>query len=253
MMDRQPYKPALQSLGLFESCSPDELQIVEALIEVRTFSPGEVIVRAGEPFPLVGSIQEGLAIVRSYDAKGGEAILAFLLPTDLIGKPDDTPSRFDIVAAGRMRVSCMSLRHFMHVIRAMPSVTMNATSRALDRLELVQDWIVKANQLDAKGRLVSLIALMALRNVQAGLCDPDAPVILKIPVSREVIGNLLGLGLYTVSRLMGKLKAEGLFDADEPHQIRIPDFRRLLCCAGCADLNEPPSIPEMADALRAPL
>lgn len=219
--------------GLFSHCSEEELATIRPLIRLRVFSPGEVVVRAGEPFPIVGSIQEGLALVRTPDTANRASVFAFLMPTDLIGSPDAKPARYDIVAAGELRVSCMDLVDFMPLIRSMPDVAMTAVERALDRLELIEAWVVRAHQLDAKGRVTSLLALMALRQIQAGLAQIDAPVTMKIPVSREVIGNLLGLGLHTVSRMIGDLKTEGLISFEDPHLVTVPDLFRLLRTLGC--------------------
>lgn len=245
------------SQDLFEGCTPEQMARIEARILEKVYRNGETIVTQGQSFPVVGKILEGLAVVSDGREDGSEAILAFLLPTDLIGVPQEVPAMFNITAAGTVRLSCMSLQDFMQIIQTTPVVAFNAMSRALDRLEAVQDWIVRANQLDARSRLISLIALMGLRHVQAGLSSVNKPISLKIPVSRERIGNLLGLGLYTVSRLMGELKSDDLIQFDGPHLIQIPDLAKLLDLCGC-DLDalervNPLDAHPAAERLMAPL
>lgn len=248
------YTP-IESLNIFDGCSPDEKRHIESLLQEKTYKNGETIVTQGQPFQVVGTILQGVAVVEEIRKDGSESIMAFLLPTDLVGMPDETPSMFNIVAAGTVRLSCMSLQDFMQVIETMPSVAINAMSRALDRLELVQGWVVKANQLDARQRLISLIALMGLRDIQAGLTSAKGTISLALPVSREQIGNLLGLGLYTVSRLMGELKLEGLIKFDGPHLIQIPDLQRLLDICGCETRmhDEGHSAADHPEGLMAPL
>lgn len=238
-MPRLP-DPSLETLDVFEGFRPQDLGIIGSALKARNYKPGEFIVLRGEAFPIIGVIREGIALVVSSNEAEKDAILAFLLPTDFIAKPDRSPAHFDIIAAGEVRVDCMPLETFLHLINTNPEIARNSLSLALDRLELVQDWIVKANQLDAKGRLKNLIALMALRSVQAGLAKPDAQISLPLPVSRETIGNLLGLGLYTVSRLMGEIKSEGLINFDDPHFIVIPDLDRFLTEAGYTRYNPRP-------------
>lgn len=254
-MPRSSRLSTIESLDIFDGCGQDQKAHIEGLIGEKIYRNGETIIAQGKPFPVVGTILQGVAVVEEIRMDGSEAIMAFLLPTDLIGMPDETPSMFNIVAAGTVRLACMSLQNFMQVIETTPSVAINAMSRALDRLELVRGWVVQANHLNARERLIALIALMGLRDIQAGLTSAEDPILLNIPVSREQIGNLLGLGLYTVSRLMGELKQEGLIQFDGPHLIKIPDLNRLFDICGCETRIEDGQSPnqDSGETLMAPL
>jgi len=227
----------IPNLGVFEECSHSQKLHIQNVVRLRIYKNGETIIKKGEPSPFVGLILSGVVIVMRERTEGSDAVMAFHLPTDIIGVPDQTPSMFDIVASGTVKIAYWTVEDFTEIIQMAPSVILRAISRALDRLELVQDWIVKANQLDARMRLISLIALMAHRHVQAGLSSPEEPVNLKLPASRDQIGSLLGLGLYTVSRQMGDLKDEGLIEFDGPHLIVVPNPRKLWDLCSCNGLD----------------
>jgi len=82
-----------------------------------------------------------------------------------------------------------------------------------------------------------LLSHTAKLRVALHLSSPEEPVNLKLPASRDQIGSLLGLGLYTVSRQMGDLKDEGLIEFDGPHLIVVPNPRKLWDLCSCNGLD----------------
>ena len=98
----------LKRLPLFEELSLEDLKSLYHLCELRPFSFGEALIRAGQPAPALFILVEGVLDVRSAaTAKAAPGTVARLQPGAHLGELgliDDSPSNVDVVAAAPGRV-----------------------------------------------------------------------------------------------------------------------------------------------------
>jgi CRP-like cAMP-binding protein len=103
-------------------------------------------------------------------------------------------------------------------------------TQALETLARTQNHSVSLGIHSAPERVASF--LRDLKTKEANLGDQTDR--LKLPMTRQSIGEYLGLTLETVSRAISKLKREKVIEMLSPSEIRIPDMKALSarCASG---------------------
>lgn len=94
------------------------------------------------------------------------------------------------------------------------------------RLETLSRRVSALGRLDSRERVILFLAEMSRRNIHR--FEHDAYTAL--PMSREDIADYLGLNAETVSRIMSRVKKEGLVKFLSPTEYTVPDFAALEAC-----------------------
>ncbi len=79
-------------------------------------------------------------------------------------------------------------------------------------------------QLDSSQRLVTFLVELA---TQIGVPASDGRVVLEMPLSRSEVAEYLGLNADTLSRIMSRLRSEGLLTQPDRHTIFVRDLGAL--------------------------
>lgn len=92
-----------------------------------------------------------------------------------------------------------------------------------ERLERTLAHVVTLGRLDGRERLASFLVDMARR---VGHRDEDHWLV-NIPMTREDMADYLGLNADTITRILGKLKREGVLIARSAHDFMIPNLAAM--------------------------
>ncbi len=178
-----------------------------------TFAPNEEIFGEGEPSEYVYKVISGA--VRTYKilADGRRQIGAFYLPGDIFGFETGQEHAFSADAIGRTAV---------RVVRRSAILALAERDNEAAR-EL---WTVAVRELHQAQERMLLLAKSAQQRIAAFLLEMSkrlaASDILELPMSRQDIGDYLGLTIETVSRTFSQLVSEAT--------IRLPSSRRVVVC-----------------------
>ena len=220
----------LHDICLVEGLSPAELDRLTGMVAMRRrVKRGEPLFRAGDPFDAVYPIRLGFFKTRVSSDDGREQVTGFPMPGDILG--------FDAISVGTFQCDAIALEDAEVCVvpfDKLESLTreFNGLQRQLHRVlsrEIVRDQgvMMLLGTMRAEQRIATFVLNLSQRFALRGF----SPREFILRMTREEIGNYLGLKLETVSRTFSKLQDDGLI-AVEQKRLRIEDAARLREVAG---------------------
>jgi CRP/FNR family transcriptional regulator len=188
-------------------------------------------IKAGEHIFREGDISNALYVVRSGSVKsylisndGEEQVLGFYLPGDVFGLDGSEEH-------GRMS-SAVTLETSTVCRLPIEDLDENGISKQLLRLtssQLLRDHnlVLMLARKDADGRLASFITDLSRRYQARGY----SAMAINLSMSRQDIGNYLGLAVETVSRTLTRFQDSGLISVRR-RSVEILDLKSLQAIAG---------------------
>jgi CRP/FNR family transcriptional regulator len=154
-------------------------------------------------------------------------MVGLLLPSDFLGRPGRNRAPFDVTAISNLTLCCFRRRPFEEMMAVTPHVADRLLDMTLDELDAARDWMMVLGRKGARERIASLLCILAHREAALGNRAGAGPLLIDIPLTRELMADCLGLTLETVSRQMSALKADGVIELETARRVRVPDLRRL--------------------------
>jgi CRP/FNR family transcriptional regulator len=163
---------------------------------------------------------------------GLEQVTGFPMPGDVLG--------FDAISTGVFQCDAIALQD--SEVCVVPFERLETLSRQFDGLqhqlhrvlsrEIVRDngQMLLLGKMRAEQRVATFLLNLSKQFAQRGFSSRE----FVLRMTREEIGNYLGLKLETVSRAFSRLQADGVIAVDQK-QLRIEDLERLgqIAGAGC--------------------
>lgn len=225
----------LRDICLVEGLSPAELDRLTGMVATRRrVRRGEPLFRAGDRFDAVYPIRLGFFKTRAVSDDGREQVTGFPMPGDILGFDAISSTHFqcDAIALEDAEVCVVPFERLESLTREF-STLQRQLHRVLSR-EIVRDQgvMMLLGTMRAEQRIATFVLNLSQRFQQRGF----SPREFILRMTREEIGNYLGLKLETVSRAFSKLQDEGVI-AVEQKRLRIEDVARLRDIAGasCAE------------------
>lgn len=213
---------SLNDLCLPRNLSDEETSQFEQIVErAHPVHAGTHLFRAGEPFTSVAAVRSGCFKSYLIDRQGVEKVTDFHLPGDLIG--------LDAIYASSYLSSCVALDtgavctlRFGSVSALARRIT-NLQSEILSLMsERIANLEVMCNDFSAERRLALFLDSISKRYSKRGYSDKE----FNLPISRRDLANYLRLAVETVSRVLGRLKSNGVLDVSGK-RFRILDQEAL--------------------------
>lgn len=223
---------AIRHRAVCSDCEESELLMLDEIKTYRTYRAGEEIVGMGEELGMLGSVVEGVVRLSKLTADGRRQMVGLLFPSDFIGRPGRSRALFDTVAATDVRLCLFERRRFEKLLGDIPTMEQRLLEMTLDELDAAREWMLLLGRKTAREKIASFIAMAARRSAALMRRAPDDGDVVPMPLSREEIGDFLGLTIETVSRQIGALKKEGVIVLHDARRIGVPDFEALLDAAG---------------------
>lgn len=230
-------KVACSSCNLRQLClpvglDPDDIERLDALLNLRQrIQAGQHVYRAGTAFHSLYAIRSGVFKLYRLSAEGKEQVMGFYLPGELFGLGGISTGSYALsaVALEDSHVCEVPFARLEELAQEIP-----ALQRQIYRLlstEILQDWDAMSvlGSMQAEARLAAFLQDLSERLQRRGF----SPTQLHLSMSREEIGNYLGMKLETVSRTFSKLQKDGLVTV-ERRMLTILDMPGLKRLAGCA-------------------
>ncbi|MEE8389058.1 MAG: fumarate/nitrate reduction transcriptional regulator Fnr [Acidiferrobacterales bacterium] len=235
-------KAACEGCSLRELCLPlglgaEDLSTLSAMIKrTRKLKKGEYIYRMGESLTSLYAVRSGSAKTCEISATGEVQITGFHLAGELLGIDGISSERHhcDAVALEATEVCEIPFDKLEELAREIKGLQ-HQLFRILSR-EIVQDGelLLMLGKMNAEERLAACLLSFSRRFDQLGYSGTK----FKLSMSRQDLGDYLGLALETVSRLFSRFHDEGLLAVDG-RQICILDRDRLADLAGVAEVHIP--------------
>lgn len=213
-------------------CDEHELIALEDIKYYRTYEAGQPIFFAGDDLEFVGSLVVGVASMTRTMPDGRVQMVGLLLPSDFMGRPNRTTIDCDIVAETDVTLCCFRRKPFEKLIESTPHVGQRLLEMTLDELDAAREWMLVLGRKTAREKIASLLSMIAVRTAALSMQKRSEGAEFTLPITRETMGNYLGLTIETVSRQMSGLKKDGLIRFDGKRDIVVPDLGALMLETG---------------------
>jgi len=215
----------LADLCLPHGLGPDDLNRLDGIITRKPpYHRGDHLFRPGHKSHALFAVRSGALKSYCITEEGEEQVLGFILPGELTG--------MDGLANGRYASASIALE--TSSVCELPFEQLHALCNQLpgmqDRLMRIvgkeittdQQMLMLLGKHNAEERLASFLLSLSSRYQMRGL-SPDE---FYLPMSRQDIGNYLGLAIETVSRLFARFQDEKTLTVDRK-LITIRNWKNL--------------------------
>ena len=224
---------SLSELCLPHGMSHDDMDELDKIVKrQQPFQPGQHIFRAGDTGHALFAVRSGALKSYCTTEDGDEQVIGFTLPGEVVGldgMSDGNYASSSVVleTASVCELPYNSLEDMCHTLSGLNRQMMRIVSK-----EVVADqaMLLLLGKRTAEERLANFLLALSSRYHSRGLSANE----FNLPMSRQDIGNYLGLAIETVSRLFANFQKNQLLTVNR-RQIILTDMRRLRAMVeGCA-------------------
>jgi CRP-like cAMP-binding protein len=208
-------------IPLFEGLPPAQLEDLEMIMTDQVFRKGEIIFSEGDEADGFYVAITGRVKIYKLSPDGKEQILHFIGPGEPFGEvPVFTGQRFPAHAEAmeESRVLFFSKESFVDLVKRNPSLALNMLGVLSRRLRTFAALIDDLSLKEVPGRLAAY--LLYLSTQKKGTEEVE------LSITKAQLASLLGTIPETLSRILGKMAAQGLIETDG-RRIRILDPESL--------------------------
>ena len=235
LLDMTAIKVACANCNLHNLCLPlgidsqDIERLDDSINRKRPLSRGEYLFQAGAPFHAIYAIRSGSVKTFTATEDGQDQVTGCHLPGELVGLDAISSDTHNCTARALETTSVCEIPYTqLEELSAHVPSLQRQLLRVMSR-EILQDehMMMLLGRKAADERLAAMLVSISNRFKQRGF----SPREFNLSMSRNDIGNYLGLAVETVSRLFTRFQEDGLLETERKH-VRILDLPRLAELAG---------------------
>ncbi|CBL44569.1 Transcriptional regulatory protein [gamma proteobacterium HdN1] len=202
-----------------------ELDQLDSIIRrSRPLRKGEHLFRAGDVFRSIFAVRSGTIKTYSVTEDGEEQVTGFYLPGEVLGV-DGICSNTHTNSAKALESAAVCEIPFDKLEQlsvAIPSLQRHFFQLMSKEIQADQQLLMLLSKKSAEERIAALLLSIAARNGARGLSSTR----FRLAMSRNDIGNFLGLAVETVSRVFTRLQKQDLLLV-EGKEVEIQDTQAL--------------------------
>jgi CRP/FNR family transcriptional regulator len=212
--------------------APEDVDRLDSIIKrTRPLHRGDHLFRGGERFRSLFVVKTGSVKTYAPSEEGGEQVLGFHLPGEIIGL-DAIDKSCHACSAKVLETSAICeipFHRFEELAASIPSLQHQMYRLLSKEIGQDADMLLLLGKKNAEERLAAFLTSMSSRLSKRGLSPTD----FYLSMSRHEIGSYLGLAVETVSRLFTRFQEDGLLRVDRKH-VEVVDLAGLEMIAGTA-------------------
>lgn len=190
-----------------------ELDELDSIIKrSRPMKKGEHLFRASDPFASIYAVRSGTIKTYSVTEDGEEQVTGFYLPGEVLGI-DGISTNFHSNSAKALETAAVCEIPFekLELLSAkIPTLQRHFFQLMSREIQADQQLIMLLSKKSAEERIASLLLSISTRHAKRGLSANR----FRLPMSRNDIGNFLGLAVETVSRVFTRLQKQDVIYVD---------------------------------------
>ncbi|MBI1892206.1 MAG: helix-turn-helix domain-containing protein [Burkholderiales bacterium] len=227
-----PMKKLCMPAGLSDA----QMQMVEQVVcRRRRVAAGGHLFRMGDPFTNLYVVSKGHFKTDRISEGGMQQITGFQMNGEMLGLDAIGSDRHscDAIALENSEVCEIPFARFEKLFVEIPSLLRHFYRLMSREIEREQGAMLLLGSMNAEQRVAAFLVDIAIRYEDRG----NLISFLQLPMSREDIGNHLGLTIESISRTLSKLKKKGWLKVHN-RDLEILDFVSLESLAGGLDPEE---------------
>ncbi len=213
---------AVRSLSVCAALSAEELGEFSQLSQTIAAPAKTSLLEQDEAADYIYNITSGVVRLYRLLVDGRRQIVGFGLPGDFLGLATARRNAFSADAVGPVTACRFPRDVFADYVDAKPHLLKRLHEMATHELTLAQDQMVLLGRRTAEERVAAFLITTRDRWTRINGAHRHVP----LPMSRQDIGDFLGLTVETVSRMMTRLAREKVI-LIVPDGVRILDEERL--------------------------
>ncbi len=224
-----------RNCSLYGICTPPGADakamalIDNAVKKRRVVSRGEYLYRAGDPFASIFCVRSGSIKTFVNSDDGSEQVTGFHLPGELLGLAgicaEDMPG--SAVALETSSVCEIPYERMDALTESLPGLKDEMIRLLSQKILHYQTLTMLLSRKSAEERLAALLLSLSTRFQRRGFSASE----FYLSMSRNDIGNYLGLAVETVSRMFTRFDSDGLLTVQRKY-VKLHDIERLKVMAG---------------------
>ena len=222
---------SLSELCLPRGMSEEDMNALDQIVKrQQPYQPGQHVFRAGDQSRALFAVRSGALKSYCRMEDGDEQVLGFTLPGELVGldgMSDNTYASNSVVLETASICELpydRSRRNVPFALHGLNHQLMRLASKEITADQRMQLLLGKRT---AEEKLAAFLLSLSTRYKPRGLSATN----FNLPMSRQDIGNYLGMAIATVSRLFARFQEEGLLKVNR-REITITDLPRLKGMVG---------------------
>lgn len=184
----------------------------------------EVIFWEGDPSSYVYEVLEGVVLLYKLTPDGRRQITDFVYPGQPFGLGARGQHRYTAEAVTSARLCRYSHDRLDQSMASFPALSHTFLEWTRNELAAAQDQMLLLGRKSAMEKIASFLLRLSERSDERH----DDPLNLFVPMTRNDIGDYLGLTTETVSRTITLLDKMGVISRPDQHNIVIRDFDHLV-------------------------
>lgn len=215
----------LDTICLPRGLSKQEVEDLSVVVKNNAaLQKGDYIYRQGDVFSRLVAIKSGSAKLVNYDTDGNEHILKVLLPGELVGFDGLFQDKYNCsaIALEKMSFCELSADKIDVVCSQIPGITRELFKHSSEAINEFQNQVV-VNKSSADKKLAMFLISLSDRLKKRGFSSIE----FNIPLTRQEMGDHLGLTFETVSRTLQHLQDKGFIRVQRKF-IEIKDLSGLM-------------------------
>lgn len=233
--------PLVHRLRQYASLDETDIAGLRAVVERElTIRMKRDVILEGYEARKLHVVERGVAARYKLLPNGKRQVLSIILPGDIIGMPSAffRSAPYSVTTLSDVTVQVISLAKFLDLCRCVPSLAIAMLWCTAHELAVYAGHIVDLGRRPPLERVAHFLLELHSRLQAVGHAAADG---FEMPLSQEIIGDLLGLSAPHVNRMLHQLKREGLISL-EHRRVRFEDPEGLRLLARFEPLS-PSSLP----------
>ncbi len=213
----------VRELTLCAALEEPELVEMAAIVTTMELGPGDPLFDEAEPAEHVFNVTAGAVKVYKLLADGRRQMTGFLFSGDFLGLANQETYAYSAEAITHTTLCRFPRRKLERLLERYPKMEHRLLAMASHELAAAQEQMLLLGRKTAREKSASVPLMLSRRATQRGQAgDP-----VSVPMSRNDIGDYLGLTTETVSRTFTQLKQGGIITLLQGGKVALADRARL--------------------------
>lgn len=202
----------LQGVDVFSDLSADQLTDVDAVMTARAWATDDLLYRAGDPAEHLFLLASGRAKAFRSTAEGQDVVVDLMAPGDLfgslqiLGQPQYTETVQALTTVCALRIGTAEFRE---ILTRRPQVALRVLHAVSTQLSLARSSVTQQSTATVAQRVAATLLRLAEK---FGETSGDG-TLLEVPLSRADLAGITGSTTASVSRVMSRLRSEGVIES----------------------------------------
>lgn len=187
------------------------------------YSPRSTLFLDGQEARYIYAIRSGMLRLVKNLPDGRRQILGFVLAGDFLGLTLTSRHAFGAETITEVELRCYKCDEFVNNIKIRPELLQQLHALTAEEVMSSQEQMFLLGRLRAQEKVASFLLTMRKRYRARG---DKSDLYVHLPMTREDIGDYLGLTLETVSRMLAKMARDNII-CIVPNGIRLITVEKL--------------------------